>query len=374
MQGSISSRNLSGAVMSRWYAAIGLLVLSLPAAAADAEFFGLLRARDLTPFGYLRLDMRPAYAGSLTPGTWVFETDIAYQNTWAVSPEVERYLNSLPGRRELGPAELEAIRDLPGENYLVDLELAQIDFAVHRQFSEAWGAYAIFSGAAIGGGFLDSTIEGFHRLIDAPRFGRPAIARNDANLLFDLKSGEYVSFEAPTTGGLLDPVIGVRYTTKAFRDRWTMTVESAVKVPLADRKASLSTGRSDVGVQFSLQRFWEREAFYLNLAGVYYSGMKDFVPEPSQVLPTLIVGYERRLTSRTNLIAQAYLSRSVYEREQTDLAELLGTKYQLSLGVRHRVGGHLISFAMTENLQNINNTPDVGFQIGWSFAPKWSQP
>jgi hypothetical protein len=360
--------------MSRWFALVGWLALCMPAAAADARFFGLLRARDLTPFGYLRLDMRPAYAGSLTPEAWAFETDLAYQNTWAVSPEVERYLNKLPGRRDLGPAELQAIRDLPGENYLVDLELAQVDFAIHRQFSDAWGAYVIVSGAATGGGFLDSTIEGFHRFIDAPRFGRPAIARNDANLVFDLKSGEYLALEAPTTGGLLDPVIGVRYTTKAFSDLWTLTLESAVKLPWTDRKAALTTGRTDVGLQMSLQRFWERQAFYVNVAGVYYAGMKDFVPEPSQVLPTLIVGYERRLTSRTNLIAQAYISRSVYEREQTDIAELLGTKYQLSLGVRHRIGGHLLTFAMTENLQNINNTPDVGFQVGWSFAPKWSQP
>ena len=60
----------------------------------------------------------------------------------------------------------------------------------------------------------------------------------------------------------------------------------------------------------------------------------------------------------------------MYEHEQTDLSELLGTKYQLSLGVRHRRGSHLVTFALTENIQNINNTPDIGVQLGWSFAPK----
>ena len=94
-----------------------MAVARVPAlAAGDPEFHGLLRARDLSPFGYLRLDMRPGFSGAPARGKWTIETDFAYQNTWATSPEVEKYLNSLGGRRELGPDQLQAIRDLPGEN------------------------------------------------------------------------------------------------------------------------------------------------------------------------------------------------------------------------------------------------------------------
>ena len=54
------------------------------------------------------------------------ETELGYQNTWAMSPEVEKYLVGLEpnGRRKLGPAEMQAFEDLPGENYLVDVETA----------------------------------------------------------------------------------------------------------------------------------------------------------------------------------------------------------------------------------------------------------
>ena len=94
--------------------------LLLGSGAKAEQLYGLLRVRDLTPFGLLRLDMRPAYAVSIKPGSWALETEIGYQNTWALSPRVEQYLISLEpqGRRELGPAEVQAIRDLPGENYL----------------------------------------------------------------------------------------------------------------------------------------------------------------------------------------------------------------------------------------------------------------
>ena len=38
--------------------------------AEDGQLYGLLRTRDLTPFGFLRLDMRPAHAVSIEPGSW----------------------------------------------------------------------------------------------------------------------------------------------------------------------------------------------------------------------------------------------------------------------------------------------------------------
>ena len=57
----------------RVLAALFALVLfgnSLAVSADDRGYFGLLRARDLTPFGFLRLDMRPAHAVSAPAGTW----------------------------------------------------------------------------------------------------------------------------------------------------------------------------------------------------------------------------------------------------------------------------------------------------------------
>lgn len=41
----------------------------------------------------------------------------------------------------------------------------------------------------------------------------------------------------------------------------------------------------------------------------------------------------------------------------------------MSLGVRHRMNRFLFTFGITENLQNINNTPDIGFQLGVAYVP-----
>ena len=335
------------------------------------QFYGLVRGRDLTPFGSLRLDMRPAHAIAIEPGSFVVATEIGYQNTWALSTEVQRYLEEqeVHGRHELGPADAQAIRDLPGENYLVDLESAFIDVSVHYKFSRRMSAYLIVSAITYDGGFLDSTIESFHDSFGFSSFGRPAASRNDVNIIFNLKSAQLALFDAPTRGGLTDPTLGVRYTGVSLSEHWRLGFEGAVKIPVAHRPW-LSTGRTDFGVQASLQRHGGRHAFYTDLAAVYYAGALHPAPQEAQVIPTLVLGYEFQWTQRTNAIVQGYVSKSTYTSKTTDLEELNATKYQLTLGLRHMLGSWLYTFAVTENLQNLNNTPDIGLVLGFAFIPQ----
>ena len=353
--------------------ALALLSLAAPiAGAADAkesDFFGLLRARDITPFGFLRLDMRPTHAHAASAGSWGVETELAYQNTWALSEEVEGYLGTLEGRREIGPAELDAIRTLPGENYLADLELALLDVTFHYKFSSQWGAYVVLSGVHYGGGFLDSSIESFHDTFGFSDFGRPAVVRNGTSYILDLKNSEVVLFEPPTSGGMLDPTFGLRYSGLTFGEDWHVVLEAAVKAPIQGRRDLLSTGRTDYGLQMTLQKFGDHHAWYAAGSAVYYAGSPNFAPNDSEIIPTLVVGYERHLSTNTHLILQAYVSPSVYSHRDTDLDELLATKFQATLGIYHRIGAGLISFGITENLQNLNNTPDIGFQFGFAYSP-----
>ena len=363
--------------MLRTHEKIGLAATLLACAALahaaedNGQFYGLLRQRDLSPFGFLRLDMRPAHAVSIEPGSWAIETEIGYQNTWALSPDVEDYFTSLEptGRRRLGPAEVQAIEDLPGENYELDIETALFDVTFHYKLARDWTVYGIASGIAYQGGFLDSTIESFHDTFGFSSFGRPAIARNQATLVYDLKGAHTVFLEPPTDGGFLDPVIGARYTGWQPLQNWRLSLEAATKLPVGGKRLLLSTGRTDYGVQASLQHPGNRHAFYIDLAAVYYAGASDPAPQESQVIPTLVLGYEYQLTARTNLNLQAYVSTSPYTDEVTDLDELTGTKYQYTLGIRHRYESMIFTFGFTENVQNINNTPDIGLQLGFAYVP-----
>jgi hypothetical protein len=355
-------------------AVLGLYATSPAHADEGGNFYGLLRSRDLSPFGFLRLDMRPAHAVAIEPGSWALETELGYQNTWALSPEVERYLIGLEptGRRRIGPAEVQAIEDLPGENYLLDIETALFDMTFHYKLARDWTAYGIVSAITYQGGYLDSAIEQFHDTFGFSSFGRPAVGRNEATLIYDLKGAHVVLLEKPTDGGLTDPTIGVRYTGFQPLQNWRLSVEAAAKIPVGGRRLLLSTGRADYGVQASLQRPSRNHAVYVDLAAVYYAGASMPAAQDSQIIPTLVLGYEYKLTARTNLNLQAYVSQSVYSSDQTDLDELTGTKYQYSIGVRHRWDNMIFTFGFTENVQNVNNTPDVGLQFGFAYVPRLS--
>jgi hypothetical protein len=359
-------------VVLKTFSATVLLVCATRASSQEETFYGLLRARDVTPFGSLRLDMRPGHTVAIERGTFALELEVAYQNTWALSPEVENYLIEREplGRRELGPDDVRAIRDLPGENYLLDVETATVDLTTHYKFSDAMSAYLIVSAITYQGGFLDSTIESFHDSFGFSSFGRPAASRSDVNLVYDLNSSQTTFLETPTSGGFADPTLGVRYTGLALSETWMLGFEGAIKVPLAGRRTLLSTGRTDYGVQATLQRRENRHALYANVAAVYYAGALDPAPQESQILPTLILGYEFGWTPRTNLNLQAYASKSTYTERTTQLEELNGNKYQLTVGFRHMRNDVLWSFAITENVQNVNNTPDIGVQFGIAFIPQ----
>lgn len=349
-----------------------LVLLSFSTVAASADFFGMLRVRDLSPFGFLRLDIQPAHAITIDPGTWVIEAELGYQNSWALSPEVERYLVDLEswGRRSLASAEIAAIRALPGENYLVDLELGTLYTTIHYKISPHVSGYLVVGVVNYDGGFLDGTIENFHRDFGFDSFGREAIVRNEVNLIYDLKGAAVASVGTlPSDGGLLDPTIGVRYSRQGVDSRWLFSLEGAVKLALSGRRVLQSTGRSDYGIQVSAQYHGARHALYGNLATVYYAGNHFPVEQDSQALPTVMLGYEYALTERTHVNLQGYASESVYSRSQTDLDDLLADKFQLSAGLRHRVGTYVLTFGVTENLQNLNNTPDIGFQLGIAWIP-----
>ena len=341
-----------------------------PAARDEWQHFGLLRGRDLTPFGFLRLDMRPAHAYVSKAGQWAVSVDLGYQNTWAVGGAADPYLEALSGRRELSPADWTAIR-AGGEAFLVDLELAQLDATVSYWVTDRLSVYLIASGVRYQGGFLDSTIESFHERTGLGDFQRDTSARDDVNILVNLKRARAEFYEAPVRDGLLDPTIGIRYTLARVPDPWNVIVEFAAKVPLEDGgpRPLLSTGVTDWGSQVTVEYARGRSAWYLSSAVVRTGGTTP-VETSRRWLPSAIVGYERALTRNASLIIQGQAARSPYAPKDTDLLELRRDKYQVAVGLRLRAARAIWSLALTENTQNLDNTPDVGVQLGFALTPR----
>ncbi|HEV8582581.1 MAG TPA: DUF3187 family protein [Thermoanaerobaculia bacterium] len=340
----------------------GLCALAPAAAAEDGwQTLGLMRVRDMTPFGISRLDMLPAHAVPATPGTFAFEVTLSYQNTWALSENVKDYLKARGvERKEIGKEDIAAIIALPGDAYLVDGEFGLVDLTLHYRTSRHVGVYATIPYFTTQGGFLDSTIESFHDAVGFSSAGREFVPRNRWLAVGSLERTTIV-IDGPPDDEFGDPVFGVRYSLAPSVDRYNVVLEAATKLVLFDSDSRLvSTGLDDFGLQLSLQRFFSRNALYLSFAEVYYQS-----PDPGLSkdiwIPTVVAGWETRIAQHTNLILQGYFSRSAVQ--ETTLDELSANKIQATIGIQRIYRGNVIRFGITENLANFDNTPDVGVNL-----------
>jgi hypothetical protein len=333
---------------------------------------GLLRGRDLSPFGLLRLDMLPAHTADAEAGTWTFELKYAYQNTFVLSDNVRDYLAQRNvGRLPLRAQDAAAILALPGDAYYVDGEIGLADLVVQRRLNDYWSAYLTVPYIHYGEGLFDSTIESFHDTFDFSQQGREFVARDQFQIVYGIGDVRFALPERNTEGGFGDPVLGVRYSLPQPRFGWDVVVEVAAKIAVDGERFLLSTGSDDYGAQLTLQRRMGRtgrHAVYLSGSAVYYAGGPEVPGDEAQIIPTVIAGYSYGITPKTSLILQGYASRSVIEK--TALEELKEDKFLLSLGVQSRSRNTLWSIAITENVSNFNNTPDIGVQIGVAYMPK----
>lgn len=343
---------------------LGLCVLAPVTAIAEEggwQTLGLMRVRDMTPFGIARLDMLPAHAVAATPGTFAFEANISYQNTWALSDNVKDYLEARGVERgEVTADDVAAIVALPGDAYLFDGEYGLVDLTLHYRFTRHVGIYATIPYFTADGGFIDSTIEGFHDGAGFSSAGRDLAARDRWIALGSVEHATLLIGEPPESQ-FGDPVLGLRYSLTPAPSRYNVVLEAAAKLAISDGSERLvSTGNNDYGLQVSLQRFFTRNALYLSLGGIHYQ-----TPDPAfskeTWIPTVVVGWETRISKNVNLILQGYVSKSVVQ--ETTLAELRAEKIQATLGIQRLYRGNVLRFGITENIANYNNTPDVGVNL-----------
>lgn len=324
---------------------------------------GVLRARDLTPFGLHRLDMRPTDMSERPLGRWTAELQGAYQNTFAMSDDVYDYLQSRnQGRIPLRPEDAHALLAASHDSYYVDVEVGVLDIILQRRVSRRFAAFVEVPYIHYGRSQLDHLIEDFHTAAGLSQMGRDLVARNRFQMVYHIGDTRLQILDREVTGGFGDPIVGVRYMS-SLAGQWRFALEAAAKIPVAGERLLLSTGETDVGLQATTRRRFGRTTLQASATVVHYSGGPESPAD--EFIPTLIVAGSYAATPATSIIVQSHVSRSAIR--DTTVAELSDNKYQLSLGLQSSVRRWTWTFAITENLGNYNNTPDIGFQLGLRY-------
>jgi hypothetical protein len=343
----------------------GPLRAEAPPAAPEYALLGPLRARDVMAFHLPRLEMTPTESSAAIGAGWSLEAELTYVNTFAMSGNVLTYLGRRGGRKPVTRVDAATLLALPGDLFYVDGEFAQLTPTVRYAIDRRTSVFLSWPVLSFGGGIFDSVIEGFHHGLGLGNGNRELVTRNEFNVLYRVGRDQVVERGAPA-GGLSDPIAGVRRRLLPSASGWDLIAAGAVKVATRSRSA-LSTGTSDAGIQLALHRILRRQAFYLDLSAVRFGSVPDRRVD-RRGLASFVAAYELGLTRRTSAVAQVYTSPSVFRR--TQVAELRQRRYQVLAGLRSRRGPLTWNLSFIENVIHLENTPDVGAQLGisWNFG------
>jgi len=319
----------------------------------------------MTPPAILTLGFMPSSASLIGKGRWGFESHYSSANVFLMTDSVKTFLEDRGVPDSPLPSDFQGILEsADGDVFYFDGEIGFFNFGVHYGMTDRIQLFAELPYYTFSGGQLDHSIMEFHDFFGIGQAGRDLVARDQYQVLMRFGDGVFSMADAPRDG-FGDPTIGLRHALPFFKGPWTAAMEWAVKPAVADEKAFLSNGHTDFGIQFMLERHWRRGGLYFSGSYVWLGDfdLAEFSPAD---IPSLTVAYNHRLSSRVTGVVQGLVSGSIFADETQ--SELSTVEYQMSFGLRLGVGPMIVSAALTENLVNFQNTPDIGFHLGLCYV------
>ena len=318
--------------------------------------------RDQFTVRMLFLGLRPE-AGNLLPrGSMQWAVRLDYANTYAVTRPVGDpgvagdYFQAAPLNEYRLFADTETLR------LAVDLDwqiLPRLQIGLTLPFMKH------------GGGFLDGTVEGFHRLFNLTNGGREETPRNDYGV-YVVRNGRFW-IESAEAAAIRPGDLVLRMKTPLYRRAGVLdlALASAVKLPTGNLEALTGSGGFDI--QAALFATW----WPAKILAVHYNIAHSRLGRPSRgkgfplrSITTHMLALEYRATNRLAALIQAQGNTGPFP--DSVLGPLDRTAFEMSGGVRYALSGTAtLEIALTENLSQYQNTPDIGLHAGivWRRSP-----
>lgn len=294
------------------------------------EGFGPLTVRSQSPLQALRLVPLPRAPILPRPGQSEFRALSSVSSIWART-----------------------------DDYTIDAHFLDLRVAVAHGLSEDWAVeFGINERRTVNAG-LDHLSVAFHDLFGISQSGRDEVPKNDTHILIprygiDFRERRALSRFAEAT--VIHRLRGHGGPGPAVALAGTLRYEFLDDGPPSD-------GTVDYGLQLSLaQPVGKRSRIYADLAYVWF-GEDNFGAMPLRDSQhTLMLAYEWRQRDSVGFLFEYLYSQGV----GPDLGELDAPSHELVFGLKWLRPSGLWEFALTENIINFNNSPDVAFTVGFS--------
>ena len=325
---------------------------------AGAPFFGPFSVRDQFPIKQLFLSLSPEEAALAPEGTRLFSARFAYTNTYAVTrpigdPRVALdYYQSAP---------------LSAYRLLVDVETLRLELRVDWRITRWLQAGVTAPVIGQSGGFLDRTVEGFHRLFRLSNGGREEVPRN-AYGVYVLRNGQFWIARTKAPGLRLGDVVLRLKTPLLSREAGPhLSLAGAMKIPTG-RFEDL-TGSEGTDLQLALlatQPIGKRWVIHYNLAFTKLGRPKRTIGFPIRSIRSQMLAFEFLATTRLSLLMQTLSNTSLFPN--SGLAPLNRTAYEIDAGIKVAITpAAVFEIGLIENLSQHQNTPDIGLHAGISI-------
>lgn len=317
-------------------ACAGLALFSAAAlAGSDArqvleEGFGPLTVRSESPMQVLRLTPLPRAPILPPPGETRFKAMANVSSIWAQTPE-----------------------------YVIDMHLADVRLALSHGFAPGWVWEFALNERRTVNPHLDGLSLAFHDLLGIDQHGRDTVPRNDTRVsipAYGLESSERGTFSRSVEATL---------TRRLHRGRGglALSLSATVRHEILEN-GPLPQGGTDYAVQFSLaQKLSARGRLYADVAHLEFGedSFRSLIPLDSRQ-NTAMLGYEWRRRDTEAVLVQYLYAEGVVK----GLSELGKPSHELVFGYKWLRPSGLWEFAVTENIINFNNSPDIGFTLAFS--------
>lgn len=330
-----------------------------------------LRVRDYTFPSFLVLGFAPMPSAPLGKGNYAFEFHGSVINDFQASDAVEDYLAQTRGdgiRRALDQHDVDAILALPeGQAFYIDAEYDAADFAFFYGLADNLDLGLAITALHYTAGRLDSSIFDFHQDIGFGQQGRDYVLDNQFQVVFGANGlPPLVTLDGAGVSGIGDPSIFLRYAFRSRSNGWQYGLTLGVKPPIANTTRFLSTGSWDYGLQLVADRRFKHSALIVNLSAVR-AGTFDQNGFDPPVLPALNLSYLYRFQHfpRTRVMLQALVAEHPFrDLVDSDLSKL---ETQLTLAMKWNTPLGVFGLGLTENVFNMDNTPDIGLHLSWGL-------
>jgi len=336
----------------RFFRLVFAIYMLLPAAAQTQDHFldynhglGKLEIRSQSPIRSLRLTMPMLIPGDIKPG-WGTHIHFTWTNVWANKSA-----------------------------YLMDYEMLDTIVTATYGFNKRLGLAVAFDNRSYFGGELDNFIQEFHDLFGIDQNGRDKVPRNRKVIqIFDPQTGNLLNeFSA---GDLNNNGLGLllNYNITHGTTIWpALNIYGLVRY--ATKSAEIFNKDNPVDYGFGLglsKRWWKRWYTYAALGYTLFDDYDIEQSNPGAQPPkfedyqfTGMLSLSWHYTPTFSILAQ-YLFSGPNIKNVDGLDE---PSHEVHLGFKWRVDQYgLLEFALVENIITMDNSPDFGLHLGWSYV------